>query len=140
MYQKFIILGNLGSDPEMRYMPNGTAVTNFSVAVNRKWTDGDGEKHEETMWVRVSAFGKRAEVVNEWLEKGRQVLVEGRLKVDPNTGGPTIYQRRDGTAGASFEMTMDAFSFAGTRADSEQASAPADSASESASEDDEIPF
>ena len=67
MYQQIIIVGNLGSDPEMRYMPDGTAVTNFSVATNRKWTDGNGDPQEEVPWFRESAWGREAETSNQYL-------------------------------------------------------------------------
>ena len=85
MYQKIIIMGNLGNDPEMRYTPQGKPVTNFSVATNRKWTNADGTPGEETIWFRVSAWGKLAEVCDEYLSKGRRVLIEGRLRPDPET-------------------------------------------------------
>jgi len=105
MYQKIIIAGNLGRDPEMRYMPDGTAVTNMNVATNRRWTDrNSGESREETTWFRVSVWGRQAESVNQYLSKGRQVLVEGVLQSDPQTGGPRTYTRQDGTVGASFEI------------------------------------
>ena len=77
MYQKLTIVGNLGQDPEMRYMPDGQAVTNLSVATNRRWPDrATGEMQEEVTWVRVSVWGKQAEAANQYLSKGRQVLVE----------------------------------------------------------------
>ncbi|MCA9947964.1 MAG: single-stranded DNA-binding protein, partial [Anaerolineales bacterium] len=80
MYQKLIITGNLGSDPEMRYMPDGRAVSNFSVACNRRWTDrATGQPQEEVTWFRVSVWGRQAEAAHEYLSKGRQVLIEGRL-------------------------------------------------------------
>jgi len=80
MYQKIIVVGNLGRDPEMRYMPDGTAVTNFSIATNRRWTDRTtGQPAEETIWFRVSVWGRQAETANQYLSKGRQVLIEGRL-------------------------------------------------------------
>lgn len=104
MFQKIFIVGNLGRDPEMRYTPEGTAITNFPVAVSRKWTDSKGVAKEETAWFRVSVFGKQAEVANEYLAKGRRVLVEGVLVIDPETKGPHAYLRKDGTAGASFEI------------------------------------
>jgi single-strand DNA-binding protein len=103
-YSKLIIVGNLGSDPELRYTPSGQAVTNFSVAVNRQWRDNQGETHEETAWYRIAAWGKQAETCNQYLTKGRQVLVEGRLAVDPETGGPRIWVDRDGKPRASFEI------------------------------------
>ena len=113
-YQSTVIVGNLGRDPEMRYMPDGTAVTNLNVATNRKWNDtATGQAQEETTWFRVSVWGKQAEACNEYLKKGRQVLVEGRLKPDPATGGPRVYSRQDGMAGASFEMSASAVRFLG---------------------------
>ncbi len=99
MFQKVIVVGNLGGDPAMRYMPDGTAVTNFSVATTRKWTSADGQPKEETTWVRVEVWRKQAENANQYLSKGSKVLVEGRIKPDPNTGGPRIYTRQDGSAG-----------------------------------------
>ncbi len=105
MYHKIIIVGNLGQDPELRYTPAGQPVTNFSVATNRRWTGNDGEQREETIWFRVSVWGKQGEVCNQYLEKGRAVLIEGRLRPDPDTGSPRIWERRDGTPGASFEVT-----------------------------------
>ena len=115
MYQKIIIVGNLGRDPEMRYTPDGTPVTTLSVATNRKWTNQDGTPGEETTWFRVTAWRRTAETAAKYLSKGRQVLIEGRLKPDPQTGGPKIWQRRDGTAGASYEVTADTIRFLGQR-------------------------
>lgn len=115
MYQKLIISGNLGNDPEMKYMPNGQAVTNFSVAVNRRWNDRTtGEQQEEVTWLRISVWGRQAEAANQYLEKGRQVLVEGRLRPDPNTGGPRLWTRNDGSMGASFEVVADRVQFLGS--------------------------
>lgn len=104
MYQRLVLVGNLGRDPEMRYTPNGTAVTTFPVATSRRWTDASGQLKEETAWFRVSVFGKQAETCNQYLAKGRKVLVEGELAVDEKTGGPRVYTRKDGTTGASFEV------------------------------------
>ena len=141
MYQKIIVAGNLGSDPEMRYMPDGTAVTNFSLATNRRWTGADGQPQEETTWFRVSVWRKQAEAVNQYLSKGRQVLVEGRLRPDPQTGSPRTFTRHDGTVGASFEITADVVRFIGSRDDG--GSYSGDSGNEGgapAQEEDEIPF
>jgi single-strand DNA-binding protein len=104
MYQRLVLVGNLGRDPEMRYTPNGTPITNFPMATSRKWTDAQGQTKEETAWFRISVYGKQAEICNQYLAKGRKVLVEGTLVVDEKTGGPRVYQRKDGTAGASFEV------------------------------------
>lgn len=77
---KVMIIGNLGRDPEMRYTPNGRPVTSFSVATNRTWTSAEGERHEETEWFNVVAWGNLAEICNSHLSKGQQVYVEGRLQ------------------------------------------------------------
>ena len=115
MYQKITIVGNLGRDPEMRYMPDGTAVTNLSIATNRRWTDrSSGEQREETTWFRVDIWGRQAEAANQYLSRGRQVLVEGRLRPDPETGGPRLYTRQDGTVGSSFELRAESVQFLGS--------------------------
>jgi single-strand DNA-binding protein len=119
MYQKLIVVGNLGGDPEMRYMPDGTAVTNFSVATSRTWTDSrSGNQNKETTWIRVSVWGRQAETTNQYLTKGSKVLVEGRLRPDPTTGNPRMWTRQDGTVAASFEMTADSVRFLSGREDS----------------------
>jgi single-strand DNA-binding protein len=116
MYQKITIVGNLGRDPEMRYLANGTAVTNFSVATTNRWTDqASGEPREETTWFRVSVWGRQAEVANQYLSKGRQVLVDGRIQPDPQTGGPRLFTRQDGTVGSSFEVRANTVRFIGGR-------------------------
>ena len=76
---KILIIGNLGSDPEMRYTPNGNPVTSFSMATNRRYTTSDGESREETEWFRISAWNRTAEICNQYLQKGSKVYVEGRL-------------------------------------------------------------
>ncbi len=77
---KVFLMGNLTRDPELRYVPSGSAVVNFSVAVNRTYKDNAGERKEDTSFLRVVVWGKMAEICGEYLTKGRQVLVEGRLK------------------------------------------------------------
>ena len=77
---KILVIGNLGSDPEMRYTPGGDAVTSFSVATNRRYTNRDGQTVDETEWFRVSAWRRLAETTNQYLAKGRRVYVEGRLR------------------------------------------------------------
>lgn len=136
MYQKVTLIGNLGRDPEMRYTPSGVPVTNFSVAANRRWTNSDGSPGEETVWIRVTAWRRLAEVCNEYLAKGRQVYIEGTLKPDPDTGGPRVYERNDGSYGASYELTASMVKFLGgngatKRAADEGMDEPAD---------EEIPF
>ncbi len=105
MYHKVILVGNLGRDPEMRYTPSGQAVTSLSVATNRQYTGQDGQLVKETTWFRVSVWGKAAEACNQYLKRGARVLVEGRLNPDKSTGGPRIWTRQDGTAGANYEVT-----------------------------------
>jgi single-strand DNA-binding protein len=77
---KVMIIGNLGRDPEMRYTPSGRPVTSFSVAVSRSWTSPDGERHEETEWFNVVAWSNLAETCKQYLTKGQQVYIEGRLQ------------------------------------------------------------
>ena len=105
MYQKIVIVGRLGKDPEMRFTPTGQAVTSFSVATDRQYTDQSGKLVKETIWFRISAWGKQAETCNTYLHKGQMVLVEGRLTVDAKTGGPRIWTAQDGTPRASYEIT-----------------------------------
>lgn len=77
---KAIIIGHLGRDPEVRYMPSGDAVANINVATTETWKDKEGEKQEQTEWHRISMFGKTAEIAGEYLKKGAQVYIEGRLQ------------------------------------------------------------
>ncbi len=77
---KVMIIGNLGRDPKMRYTPSSRPVTTFSVAVNRSWKSPNGEHRSETEWFKIVAWGKLAEICNEYLKKGQQVYIEGRLK------------------------------------------------------------
>lgn len=94
---KAIILGNLGSDPEVRSLPSGQAVAEFSVATNRKWNDRDGNRQEETEWHNVVCFGRQAEIAGQYLSKGSKVFIEGRLKTDKwedRDTGKTMYKTR----------------------------------------------
>lgn len=77
---KAIIVGHLGKDPEMRYLPNGDAVANFSVATSEQWKDKEGNKQESTEWHRISFFGKTAEVCGQYLKKGSLVYIEGSIR------------------------------------------------------------
>ncbi len=79
---KFIGIGNLGKDPEMRFMPDGKAVTNFSIAISEKYKDKSGEAKEVTEWVNVAFFGKLAEIAGEYLKKGSKVYIEGKMKTE----------------------------------------------------------
>jgi single-strand DNA-binding protein len=77
---KVILIGNVGRDPEIRYLNNGDAATNFSLATTEKWKDKNGEQHEETQWHRISAFGRLAEICGEYIKKGTPIYVEGKIK------------------------------------------------------------
>lgn len=140
MYQRLTIVGNLGQNPDLRYTQDGTPVTSFSVATNRRWTNADGSPGEETVWFRVTVWRRMAEVCAEYLEKGRQVLVEGRLQPDPETGGPRVWTDRNGNPRASFEVTAQTVQFLGRGAvgpapeTEDMAEGPA------GEEGDEIPF
>jgi single-strand DNA-binding protein len=109
-FNKIIIVGNLGRDPEMRYTPTGKAVTDFSVATTRVFTSQDGQKQEETDWFRVSVFGKQAEFCNQYLQKGKQVYVEGRLHARQ-------YDKSDGTKGLSLDVRASDVQLIGRRSD-----------------------
>jgi len=100
---KLEIIGNVGKDPEMRYTPSGQAVTSFSVAHTEQF-ETNGETRKKTIWVRVSVWGKLAEVCNKYVKKGMLVRVEGNLNGDDG-GNPRIYNKQDGTPASSFEMT-----------------------------------
>lgn len=80
MYQKIYIIGNLGKDPELRFTPTGLPVCNFPVATNRSWYNSNGERQEETVWFRVSVWGRQAEACNSHLSKGSLVHISGRLR------------------------------------------------------------
>lgn len=112
MYQKIIIVGNLGGDPEVRALPDGTPVTSFSVATNKRWTTKDGQQGEKTVWFRVTAWRRLAETCAKYLSKGRQVLVEGELEE------PRAWQGNDGEWRASLELTAYTVKFVGSAGDS----------------------
>ena len=143
MYQTMIIVGNVGRDPEMRYTPSGQAVTSFSVATNRQYTNNNGETVKETIWFRVSAWGKQAEACNQYVKKGSKVLVEGRLTADPATGGPRIWTGQDGAPRASFEVSAGTVRFLSPRSETEgggMGSAPAMDEAGAPSDNEDIPF
>jgi len=109
-YQSIVIVGNLGRDPEIRYTPSGQIVCHLSVATTRIHKE-KSEVKKETSWFRVSTWGRTAESCNEYLKQGAEVLVEGHLNIDPKTGGPRIYTRKDGSAGACFEINANTVKF-----------------------------
>ena len=125
MYQSVTVIGHLGRDPEMRYTSSGVAVTNFSVATSRKWTDAAGAAQEKTTWFKVSAWRKLAEVCNQYLHKGQLVMVEGEIDASAWTG-------QDGTAKATLELTARTVKFLSKGGEAQQEAAPQD--------EDSVPF
>ena len=105
---KVILIGNLGRDPETRYMPDGGAITNISIATTEQWKDKQGEKQEKTEWHRVAFFGKLAEIAGEYLKKGSQVYVEGRLQTRK-------WQDKDGADKYTTEIVANAMQMLGSR-------------------------
>jgi single-strand DNA-binding protein len=105
---KVIVIGNLGRDPETRYTPDGGAITNISVATTESWKDKSGEKQEKTEWHRIAFFGKLAEVAGEYLKKGSQVYVEGRLQTRK-------WQDKDGNDKYTTEIVANSMQMLGSR-------------------------
>jgi len=95
MVNKVILVGNLGRDPEVRSLPSGQPVASFSVATSRRWKDRDGNRQEQTEWHNVVCFGKQAEIAGQYLTKGKQIFVEGRIQTrswDDKTSGEKKYR------------------------------------------------
>ncbi len=123
-FNKVILAGNLTRDPELRYTPKGTAIAKFGLAVNRTWTGEDGQKREEATFVDIDAFGKQAEVISQYLRKGRSILIEGRLKLDQWDDKQTGQKR------SKLGVTLESFSFldSGNREGGGAPAAPSSSA------------
>ena len=111
----------------MKYTPSGQAVTDFSVACNRKWTQNGSTEMKETIWYNCTAWGTMAENVNKFFVKGQLILIEGRLKPDAS-GSPRIWTGADGTPHASYEITIDHWEFIGSKNDSAHQNATPDTA------------
>lgn len=108
MLNKVTLIGNLGQDPEIRYMPSGSAVCNFSVATAKRWKDKQtGEQKEHTEWHKCAAFGKLAEICDQWLRKGKQVYIEGELR--------TRKWEKDGQNHYSTEIVVDEMKMLGPK-------------------------
>jgi single-strand DNA-binding protein len=148
-FNKVILLGNLTRDPEVRYTPKGTAVTELGMAVNRVYTAENGEKREETTFVDVTLWGRTAEIAGEYLKKGRPVFIEGRLQLD------TWDDKTSGQKRSKLKVVGEGLQLIGSRpggggggGDEEGGSsaprssrpAPPPKAAASAPDDDEIPF
>ena len=125
---KVMIIGNLGRDPEMRYTPSGKPVTTFSVATSRTWNTSEGEKREETEWFNVVAWSSLAEICKQYLTKGQQVYIEGRLQT-------RRWDDQEGNKHTSIEIVANEMIILSERRDTGESSAESESI-----EDEEFPF
>ena len=134
-YNKILLLGNLTRDPQLSYTPNQTAVVDFGLATNRKWTGQDGSQREETCFVDCRAFGRPAETINKYLNKGNPVFIEGRLTFDSWTA-------QDGTKRSRHRVTVESFQFiSGSGGDSQGSQNSGSGSDENPPvSDDDIPF
>lgn len=128
---KVMIIGRLGRDPEMRYTPSGRPVTTFSVATSRSWNTTDGERRTETEWFNIVSWGNLAEICKQYLNKGQQVYIEGRLQT-------RYWDDAEGNKHSSVEVVANEMIMLGDRRDSNQQSD--DEISFSENEEDEFPF
>ena len=109
---KAILIGNLGKDPEIRYTPSGLAVANFNIATSESWKDNEGERQTRTEWHRIVVFGKLAEICGEYLQKGKQVYIEGRIQT-------RSWEDNDGVKRYTTEIVGNQMLMLGTRGDSD---------------------
>ena len=134
---KVMVIGHLGRDPEMRYTPSGRPVTTFSVASSRSWTTSDGEKRSDTEWFNIVAWGSLAEICNQYLKKGQQVYIEGRLQT-------RRWEDDDGNQRQTVEVVAKEMIMLGDRKSKNKEEAPEEMESFSDNEDtndeDEFPF
>jgi len=131
VFQQTLIVGRVGRDAEMRYTPGGIPVTNFSVAVDRRWTDASGQTQEKVTWFRIVCWRKLAEITAQYVKKGQRILVAGDIEA-------SAWTDRDGTPRASLELTADRVRFLGDREADEEGKAPPEVKEEATG--DEIPF
>ena len=135
---KVMIIGNLGRDPEMRYTPSGRPVTTFTVATSRSWNTADGERHTETEWFNVVTWGNLAEICKQYLTKGQQVYIEGRLQT-------RRWEDKEGVKHSTVEIVATEMLMLGERREanhpptSEEAAVPEEPENQSGRED-EFPF
>lgn len=143
-FNKIILVGNLTRDPQLRYLPNQTPVVDIGLAVNHRWKTGQGEEREEVCFIDCTAFGKQAETINQYCQKGRPLLVEGRLKYE-------TWDDKQGGKRSKHKVVIDNFQFLGSRSDDSEdrpapkrqtASAPAANSGGGNEEyrEDDIPF
>jgi single-strand DNA-binding protein len=134
MFQQLSLIGNLGSDPEMRYTPSGVPVVSFNLAVNKNWVNQEGQRQDKTIWFRVTAWRKLAENVSQYLSKGRQVFVVGELE------DARPWTDRDGNHRASLEVTAQTIRFIGGRGGESGGDQDGPPVAEPAQTDRDIPF
>lgn len=130
---KVQIIGYLGKDPEMRYTPSGKPVTTFTVAVSRSWNSADGERHNETEWFNVVVWGNLAEICKQYLVKGQQVYIEGRLQT-------RRWEGKEGQKHTSVEIVASEMMMLGDRRDANDNHQEVDSTSAENVAEDEFPF
>ncbi len=133
---KVMIIGHLGRDPEMRYTPSGRPVTTFSVAVSRTWNTVDGERHSETEWFNIVAWGNLAEICKQYLHKGQQVYIEGRLQT-------RHWEDKEGQKRTSVEVVANEMMMLGDRrdkSDTNESASEDTNQTDSESDEDEFPF
>lgn len=133
---KVMIIGHLGRDPEMRYTPSGRPVTTFSMAVSRTWNSGDGERHSETEWFNIVAWGNLAEICKQYLNKGQQVYIEGRLQT-------RHWEDKEGQKRTSVEVVANEMMMLGDRRnrnETEESVSKENNSADSESDEDEFPF
>jgi single-strand DNA-binding protein len=129
---KVILIGNLGADPELRYTPGGQPVANFRIATSETWVDKQGQKQERTEWHRIVAWGKLAELCGEYLAKGRQVFIEGKLQTRQ-------WEDRDGNKRFTTEIQAREITFLGSRGEGANVGARASKAAPGAQANGEAP-
>ena len=142
-FNKVLLMGNLTRDPQLSYLPSQTAVVDFGIAVNRRWTGKDGEKKEDTCFVDCTAFAGQAETINKYLSKGRPVFIEGRLTFNS-------WVAQDGAKRSKLKVTVESFQFVGQPGGGQQSAATASGQSATTGNppasgqgnniDDDIPF
>jgi single-strand DNA-binding protein len=133
---KVMVIGHLGKDPEMRYTPSGRPVTTFTVAVSRSWNTADGERRTETEWFNIVAWGNLAEICKQYLYKGQQVYIEGRLQT-------RRWEDKEGQKHTSVEVVANEMMMLGDRRDNSnqaQESEQGEDQSEPIADEDEFPF
>lgn len=120
MYQQITLIGNLGTEPEMRYTPSGVPVASFSLAVNRSWAGQDGQRQTKTTWFRISVWNKQAEIVSQYLHKGSKVLVIGEME------DARAFTDKEGNLRASLEVRSNTVRFLDGKNDSAGSNSHAD--------------